>query len=212
MDDKERQGRFETAAALLDVLKKMGCPASEVARELAVSTTTISHWRAVKSAKGRSVAAPSDSNLIKLLEIMRTRFIENLYSVHEILSQGYIGHTRLYQTVRFIVPHIDEAQERFEKQLVLMEKYQSEVKKLFSEAQGDEEPELAEYVANHNTKKWGPAITLADVPGDTRGEVFTKILKEACLPLPEKSEFVSQGLNTTLKRVRRLFVKEKGKK
>ena len=80
MNTEEKQGRLETAAALLEVLKGLGCPASEVSREVGVSTTTISYWRAVDSAKGRSVSIPSDANLNRLVEVMRSKLIENLYS------------------------------------------------------------------------------------------------------------------------------------
>ena len=86
-----------------------------------------------------------------------------------------------------------------------MEQYQRQVRRLSESAADAEHSELLAYLVNHNTEKWGPSVTLARVPGGSRGGKLTQLMKKACLPLAKRSVFIKRGLDATRERVHRLY-------
>lgn len=76
LDDREK--RIVTAAVLLTVFKKIGGSARTAALALGVSTATLSYWQAVKSARGRSIATPSDEQLTRLVNLVRLQLYKGM--------------------------------------------------------------------------------------------------------------------------------------
>lgn len=76
LDDREQ--RIVTIAMLLTVFKQIGGSARTAAAALGVSAATLSYWQAVKSARGRSIATPSDEQLSRMVDLVRLQLYKGL--------------------------------------------------------------------------------------------------------------------------------------
>lgn len=205
MDQREKQGRFEAAAAILDVLKLHGCPMATVAKELDVSPTTVSHWRAVPSARKRSVPIPTDRQLRGLLGLLMRRVATNLYAFNSLLSGGYIGGEELLKLLVLFTTQIDDTQKRCAKQLAIMQQYGALRSKTKGSEPSMEIDPLLEFLNAFESSEWGPSVVLAEHGDDPTGKQMTSLLRAAALQIPERKFYFVERADETQDRVREMF-------
>lgn len=163
MDQREKLGRFEAAAAILDVLKQQGCPMAAAAKELTISPTTVSHWRAVPSAHKRSVPIPSDIQLRGLLGLLMRRVAGNLYALNTLLSGGYIGGEELLKLLVLLTAQINDTQKRCAKQLAIMQQYGSLRSKTKGPTPTTELDPVLFLLNAYSSSEWGPSSSLPNM-------------------------------------------------
>lgn len=205
MDQREKQGRFEAAAAILDVLKLHGCPMATAAKELDVSPTTVSHWRAVPSAHKRSVPIPSDNQLRGLLGLLMRRVAANLYALNTLLSGGYIGGEEFLKLLVLLTAQINDTQKRCAKQLTIMQQYGSLRSKTKGPTPTTEVDPVLFLLNAYSSSEWGPSVVLAEHGDDETGRTLTKLLRAAALPIPKRQSYFQDREDETQERVREMF-------
>ena len=150
-----REQRIATAALLLGILRQLGGSGKLAAKYLRVSTTTISHWEAVDSLEGRSVGAPTDSHLAKLIVVVHYQIKQNLKAIDMFLQKDEcIRWSEQFSLLKAIAPEVEERVKSWREKLSKDEKFVDELKAL-SEKHGtnvlsnvmqpDESTETANY-------------------------------------------------------------------
>lgn len=98
------ESRAMTAAMLLTLLKQNGCSAREAAGYVSVSPTTMSHWHGVASAQGKSIGAPTDEQLERLVGLFMMKLRDNQNAMMHFASSEYFRLREKALLLKSVIP------------------------------------------------------------------------------------------------------------